>query len=94
MAKLEVDPPYVPEPRTVNAHSISEVGEADRRGFAHINLTAEDQRAYDECFRYTSAEGAQQEVVDALTKMDNPHSANNAAANNADQSGDGCCIIL
>jgi serine/threonine protein kinase len=94
MAKLEVDPPYVPEPRTVNAHSISEVGEADRRGFAHINLTAEDQRAYYDCFRYTSAEGAQQEVVDALTKMDNPHSANNAAANSADQGGDGCCTIL
>jgi hypothetical protein len=39
-------------------------------------------------------QGVQQEVVDALTKMDNPHSANNAAANNAEQGGDGCCTIL
>ena len=71
LSRLEVPPPYVPDPRTVHAGSVGEVGEFSSDKVRHVVLGPEDEKTY-EAFVYTSAAGVQEELLDALRKMDNP----------------------
>lgn len=97
MALCEVTPPYIPDSRTVNANSIGEVGEFSKAAFKHVTLTAEDDKIY-EGFRYTSSEGLQKELIEAMRKMDNPNGPNNpekhGEGGTKTESTGGCCIIL
>jgi len=67
----EIEPPFIPDSRTVHASSIGEVGEFSKRKFRRVKLTEEDAKHYED-FTYTSEEGVQQELLDAVMKMDNP----------------------
>ena len=94
LACQEVTPPYVPDPRTVNANSIGEVGEFNKTAFKHLAITPDDNKLYQH-FNYVSPTGIQHELIDALTKMDDPNSLNNLADNDAKaDSTAGCCVIL
>jgi len=68
---LEVAPPFIPDPRTVHAQSIGEVGEFNRGKFKKIKLTEEDEKLYAN-FTYISDDWIQQELVTALKKQDSP----------------------
>ena len=98
MSLLAVAPPYVPEPRTVNADSIGEVGLFSQAAVKNVTLGPEDDRVYNEGrfkFRFTSAPGVQKELVEALMKIDHPDGPNNPRnkkKSSADQVG--CCTIL
>jgi serine/threonine protein kinase len=93
LACLEVTPPFVPDPRTVNAHSIGEVGEFNKTAFKSILITPDDDKMYAE-FQYASPEGVQRELVEALAKIDHPDSKNNPANEAKNESTGGCCVIL
>jgi rhodopsin kinase len=93
LAALAVTPPFVPDARTVNANSIGEVGEFNKTAFKAIQITPEDNKMYED-FMYVSPEGVQLELVEALSKMDNPESKNNPANEQKNENAAGCCIIL
>jgi len=91
LQSLAVVPPFIPDPRTVHAYSIGEVGEFPKRKFRKVKLTEEDEKNY-EGFTYISEEGVQEELVMALKKQDNPLTT--SEIDHMKQSGNGgCCIV-
>jgi len=87
----DIEPPFIPAARTAHWNSIGEVGEFSKRKFRKVKLTEEDEKNYED-FVYCSEEGVQQELVEALVKMDNPPVRQNND-NKPDQTS-GCCIII
>jgi G protein-coupled receptor kinase len=68
---METTPDFVPDPHSVNAHSIADVGEFDTAEYNKEKLTDEDEKHYAR-FDYTSSWEAQEEIAKALLRMDNP----------------------
>jgi len=88
----EIEPPFIPAARTANWNSIGEVGEFSKRKFKKVKLTEEDEKNYQDFF-YCSEEGVQQELVEALIKMDNPPERP-IIDNKQNGQNPGCCNIL
>jgi len=88
---LEIPPPFVPDARTVNASSIGEVGEFNKGKFRKIRMTPEDEKNY-EGFTYISSEWVQQELVQALQKMDSMSQAQQQQDESRKDSGSCCCV--
>jgi serine/threonine protein kinase len=91
LQSLAVTPPFIPDARTVHANSIGEVGEFPKRKFRKVKLTEEDEKNY-ENFTYISEEGVQEELVNALTKQDNPPTT--LENDHLKQSGNGGCCLM
>jgi len=90
---LELTPPFVPDPHSVHANSIAEVGEFNQGKWKKIKLTPEDEKHYEDAankvsFTYISEENMQMELVEALIKeeknpakpVDVAHDSNNCCA--------------
>lgn len=92
LAAGEVEPPFVPDPRTVNANSIGEVGEFNNNKWKKLKLTEEDEKFY-EAFTYTSEKGVEEELLQAIIKQDQQllEEGNKPKENKSSTS---CCIIL
>jgi len=86
----QVDPPFIPDARTVNANSIGEVGEFNKGKYRKIKLTPEDEKNYED-FTYISPDAVQEELVAALDKMDNPPP--NQMPEQTEGPNGGCCSI-
>jgi serine/threonine protein kinase len=92
---LELTPPFIPDPHTVNANSIAEVGEFNQGKWKKIKLTPEDEKHYEDAankmsFTYISEENIQMELVEALIKEEkNPPKPDNVANDPKN-----CCAIL
>jgi serine/threonine protein kinase len=89
LARRDVLPPWVP-PNSVNAASIGDVGEFDRKIMKKMKLTQEDNDVYAK-FDFTHADSLQQELRKALMKVDNPPPE---WLNYREDRGGGCCTIL
>lgn len=95
LSALEVTPPFIPDQRTVYADSIGGVGDMPKGKFKKVKIEAADEASY-QGFTYTSIEGVEKELVEALKKIDCPNKDTNQTTNGDSQQDaqGGCCIIL
>jgi len=85
----EIEPPFVPDPHTVHANSIGEVGEFNKNKYRKIKLTGDDHKHYRN-FTYTSDRALEEELTQALIKIDNPPEISEQQPLHTD----GCCCLL
>jgi len=93
LTSQQIDPPFVPDTRTVNAVSIGEVGEFNKGKFKKVKLTPDDEKQY-ESFTWLSDEWVQEELTEALRKQDNPPPQPPNQQNNAKSSNTSCCSLM
>jgi G protein-coupled receptor kinase len=86
---LEIEPPYVPDNRTVHAESIGDVGQSDNAKYKKEKITPDDELIYKNWY-YHNTRSVQRELVGALIKMDQPRTWKSQVPDGAG----GCCTLL
>lgn len=92
LASRELDPPFKPQERTVNAGTLAETGHIDKGKYRKVELTPEDDAKYRH-FTYVNEDTMETNLSKALAKMEEQKAAGitgpppKAAAS-------GCCTIL
>lgn len=94
--RLDVEPPYVPDSRTIHANSLADVGEMRTEKFRTVKLSGKDQESWSS-WDFVDMESREAEIVRVLERIDEHRIQKETEAKRQPGQAEvapGCCTIL